>query len=441
MIDRIIVEGVRCFHTRESVPLRPITLLVGENSSGKTTLLALTRVAWDVCQGEVPVDFNEDPFPLGAYDQIASFIGGRAGRVRHFVVGAEVVAEPQSDSTAEGEDPGTIKVTAHFGVETHPRLTDWELEAGRFRVSVVYEEGADEPVLSIAAPSGSAHFTGIGTFPLFLPIPQLLSYLLFASSTRGPDEEGPKLEGSISEQDLRFFRMLAHRLPRALGPRPYAFAPIRTRPQRTYEPLKDAIRPEGAHVPIVLARLRSSDLEGWEELRESLDSFGKASGLFRDVVVKRLGRKASDPFQISVKVSTHAFNLVDVGYGISQALPIVVDSLREPEGSTFLLQQPEVHLHPKAQAELASFLALLAKRDDKRFVIETHSDYIVDRIRMDVRDHKYLEPRDVSILYFERENGSVRIHPIDIDGFGNIVDPPRCYRQFFLEEETRLLEG
>ena len=440
-MDRITIEGVRCFHDRQSVRLRPITLLVGENSSGKTTFLALIRLAWDICQGEVPIDFNDDPFPLGAYDQIASFIGGRAGRVRSFEIGAEVPAQSQASTLTSGEAASAIRVTARFAPETHPRLARWALEADGFHVDVLYEEGADQPHLTIEAPSGSASFADVGTLPLFLPIPQMLSYMLYTSSTRDPKEAGPRLEGSISDEDLGFFRALAYRLPGALGPRPYAFAPTRTRPQRTYEPLKDAIRPEGTHVPMVLAMVRSSDPEGWRELRQSLDSFGKASGLFRDVVVKRLGQKPSDPFQISVKVSTLAFNLVDVGYGISQALPIVVDSLREPPGTTFLLQQPEVHLHPRAQAELGSFLALLAKRDNKRFVIETHSDYIVDRVRMDVRDRKHLEPRDVSILYFERENGAVRIHPIQIDDLGNLVDPPRCYRQFFLQEETRLLEG
>ena len=108
--------------------------------------------------------------------------------------------------------------------------------------------------------------------------------------------------------------------------------------------------------------------------------------------MKRKGQKESDPFQIEIKSSSRAFNLVDVGYGVSQVLPIVVDVLQEPKDTTFLLQQPEVHLHPKAQAELGSFLATLGKEQHKRFVIETHSDYLIDRIRMDVRDSKRSAP-------------------------------------------------
>jgi predicted ATPase len=115
--------------------------------------------------------------------------------------------------------------------------------------------------------------------------------------------------------------------------------------------------------------------------------------------------------------------------------------LRGEVGSDFLLQQPEVHLHPKAQAELGSFLALLAKQDQKRFVIETHSNYIVDRIRMDLRDKKDLKPEDIALLYFERENGTVNIRHLELDKNGNILNAPPGYGQFFLEEEIRFIGG
>jgi predicted ATP-binding protein involved in virulence len=67
-MNRISFENVRCFFSAQSAPLRPLTLLVGENSSGKSTFLALVRLAWDLCQGISVLDLNEAPFPLGAYD-------------------------------------------------------------------------------------------------------------------------------------------------------------------------------------------------------------------------------------------------------------------------------------------------------------------------------------------------------------------------------------
>jgi len=190
-------------------------------------------------------------------------------------------------------------------------------------------------------------------------------------------------------------------------------------------------------VPMVLNKILS-EKENGSALRQALESFGKASGLFKSIEVKHKGNKDSDPFQLSVKMTGPSFNLVDVGYGVSQVLPIIVDIIQNPS-DIFLLQEPEVHLHPQAQAELGSFLASVAKEQNKNFIIETHTDYIIDRIRMDVRDKKYLTPDDVAILYFEKQQGTVKIHKLELDEYGNITNAPPTYRQFFLTEERRML--
>jgi predicted ATPase len=191
---------------------------------------------------------------------------------------------------------------------------------------------------------------------------------------------------------------------------------------------------------MALAKILSTSSSKRSEFAKALSEFGQACGLFEDVKVRRKGKKASDPFQIEVRVSGPAFNLVDVGYGVSQALPILVDSLQGEPGQIFLMQQPEVHLHPKAQAALGTFLVQLVKRENKMFVVETHSDYLIERIRMDIRDGVcQVKPEDVIILFFQRAGAEVTIHPIRIDSHGNILDAPNGYRRFFLEEERRFL--
>ena len=132
-------------------------------------------------------------------------------------------------------------------------------------------------------------------------------------------------------------------------------------------------------------------------------------------------------------------NLIDVGYGVSQVLPVVTELLRQDAPKMFLLQQPEVHLHPRAQAALGSLFCRIAAWD-RQLIIETHSDHLLDRVRMDVRDSAgSLRPEDVSILYFERGNLDVRIHSLRIDHEGNILDAPPSYRQFFMDEVKRSL--
>jgi predicted ATPase len=105
-----------------------------------------------------------------------------------------------------------------------------------------------------------------------------------------------------------------------------------------------------------------------------------------------------------------------------------------------LVQQPEVHLHPQAQAALGSFLATSAGTGAARYVVETHSDYIVDRVAMAIRDPKHpLAPNDVSLLFFEAEESGVRVHTLKFSETGDVVDPPPGYRRFFLDEQARYL--
>ena len=127
-----------------------------------------------------------------------------------------------------------------------------------------------------------------------------------------------------------------------------------------------------------------------------------------------------------------------MSYGVSQVLPILVDVLQGEERQYFLLQQPEVHLHPKSQAELASFFVEMVANHARRFVIETHSDVIIDRIRIEVKNGR-IKPRDVSFLFFERSKGATTVHNMGLDSSGNLIGAPTSYRKFFLNEEKKLL--
>jgi predicted ATPase len=193
---------------------------------------------------------------------------------------------------------------------------------------------------------------------------------------------------------------------------------------------------------MLLAKVFNTNVRAWKELKTAIDEFGHASGLFETLNIKRLGRKGAGPLQIHLNYGGPDFNLADVGYGVSQTLPIVLDAVRADRGATLLIQQPEVHLHPRAQAALGSLLLRLAQVEGKRFLVETHSDYMIDRVRMDVRDDKSVSPEAVRILYFERNDGStVQVCPLRLDDQGNIADVPVGYRRFFLQEERRFIGG
>ncbi|MDP6688819.1 MAG: AAA family ATPase [Alphaproteobacteria bacterium] len=81
----------------------------------------------------------------------------------------------------------------------------------------------------------------------------------------------------------------------------------------------------------------------------------------------------------------NSVNIRNVGYGVSQSLPVIVEILSRSFGSRFAIQQPEVHLHPKAQAALGDLFYQLALVEEKRFIVETHSDFTIDRFMLNYR--------------------------------------------------------
>ena len=426
MAVRLQLEGIRCFSALQEAEIRPITLLVGENSSGKSTFLAVYRLAYAIANNlKVEPFFNEPPFLLGAYDQIASFRNGRAGRARHFSIGF-----------CQGEDCD-LSIRTEFGPEKgQPSTHAWRVSAGELAFQFTNEGTASCAVLfenGTRRVENSAE--GFSAEEL---IGGWTDLSLENFTSLGIPQKGRPIFSAAELETLKTARrFLRKQFPR----QPFAFAPIRTEPKRTYDPIGVQPEPEGSHVPMLLAQLaRSADKDQWNELRSALKDYGFASGLFGDIEVVQKGKKESDPFQVGIRSGGPAFNLVDVGYGVSQALPILVDTLlRSSPDQDFLLQQPEVHLHPRAQAELGTFFARQADQR-RRFLIETHSDYLVDRIRMEVRRGTHLSAEDVSILYFERSEQGATIHNLELDRHGSIKNPPPGFRQFFLDEERELLE-
>lgn len=128
--------------------------------------------------------------------------------------------------------------------------------------------------------------------------------------------------------------------------------------------------------------------------------------------------------RVSVEDGAPLHDLTNVGVGVSQVLPIVVMALLAPRGSLLIFEQPELHLHPKVQARLADFFLALAI-DGKQTLLETHSEYLVDRLRLRIA----MSPNDnvrplVNILFSEKQGGCTRLTPVEISEFGSILNWP-----------------
>ena len=134
-------------------------------------------------------------------------------------------------------------------------------------------------------------------------------------------------------------------------------------------------------------------------------------------------------FNVSATPTKRLVTIADVGFGISQLLPVVVLALRSDESALLILEQPEIHLHPKLQANLADFLLTLTNKD-RRIVVETHSDHFINRLRRRIAEDETDELKEnINILFVQPpqdEEGAV-IEPLRIDRFGIIENWPRDF--------------
>ena len=442
-MDRIFLENFRCFHEEQTARLAPLTLLVGENSTGKTSFLALIRALWEAAYGGRSPDFKEAPYDLGSFDDIAHFRGGRAGRADHFEAGfaifsekrrGAVVSPKRFDIKFENKMNAPIPVKIRLTDEERNLWVEYDHPRGKsFRCSVSTPRGCwfrDEPEKSLIY--DILQFNVVWLPTMFRSKPE---WKTISGSSDSPGSEDWDM---IDYLHLNFYISAEHP-----DLHTYASAPIRSRPRRTYEQSRINRDAEGDYIPMYLASMRFQDEPRWKGLRKEIESFGQMAGLFDELLVRPLGNKPSDPFQLQIrkggrKSKGSSRNLIDVGYGVSQALPVVTELLHR-KWPICLLQQPEVHLHPSAQAALGSLFCQIAE-PERRIVVETHSDYLLDRVRMDVRDGKGdLKPEDVSILFFERGDLDVRIHSLGLDGNGNVLGAPPGYRDFFKAEARRSL--
>jgi len=411
------------------IPLRKCSFLVGENSTGKSSFLHFLRLVNSGDFWLFPRFLIEGEESLGDYSDIVSawasdkskFAVGvlntrstKTGTIRiDFAIHqfGEKDAMPLLISHVHSKDGKTIYL------RLNPRSTEYDLV--KTKNDFANEEEAVGYFSTLLArldePSDN-----LKAFPRSIPPNPPPAFAVHIIQTL---EAG----GTFSPTDLR-----------AEIPIPRIqfswIAPIRTRPQRIYSGIQREYSSEGEHSPFVLRKqLRSRSFV------EKLRAFGEASGLFETVITHTFGRGQRNPFEVMIRLLDTDLNIGNVGYGVSQVLPLVIEILsadRHP--TTFAIQQPEVHLHPKAQAALGSLLFEASKTKGHSFIIETHSDFLIDRFR--IEQSRCEDSIDAQVLFFSRSHvtGNTAT-PLEISASGGYpVDQPEEFREFFLAEEFSL---
>lgn len=143
-----------------------------------------------------------------------------------------------------------------------------------------------------------------------------------------------------------------------------------------------------------------------------------------------------DLYQVKVLGSA----ATNVGFGITYALPILVSGLTVPDGGILIVENPEAHLHAKAQSNMGYFLARMAAAG-VRVIIETHSEHIVNGIRrMIVEGKTDMSHEDMTIYFFQNKNGEKNILEFGMDEWGNLNEFPIDFFDQVRQDMFKLME-
>lgn len=428
--------------SKEYIELKRVNFLVGENSTGKTSFLSIVKLMANPSFW-LDTDFNDDYIRLGSFSELINKGGGNK---KTFSIGFYTLDKNKDEESEDDEDMDAEFRLATFKneeglpvVSKHSFILDGSLITTFIREGSMLYKRHDinlsetkpkelfEICINAHQSASTKNFKTINAegFP---------RKLFFAHSDR---LVSAALDGNDFLEGRKSFNLyLRSSLPRICW-----IAPIRAKPESTYEGYKTNATADGEHIPQLLNKMitKSKNSGRKSQIIEAINKFGTDSGLFDKVDTKPFGKDLASPFEMHVVINGKTIKVCNVGYGVSQVLPVVTEILARNGTPTFSIQQPEVHLHPKAQASLGEFIYHAANEKGNKFIIETHSDYMIDRFRLSKNKSKE-DTTSCQVLFFERGESSNRVHQININDDGSYpLEQPEAFREFFINEELALI--
>jgi predicted ATPase len=216
--------------------------------------------------------------------------------------------------------------------------------------------------------------------------------------------------------------------------------PLREHPHRTYGWSGNTPEDVGAKGEYAIACILAAEAakrrlnRGYRQKLQSFAAFIASwlvdLGVIESFQVRPTAARRKD---YEVKVRTHGglteVGLPDVGFGVSQVLPALVQAFYCPEGSTVWMEQPEIHLHPQVQAELAdAFISAVRSYEDGRprsvqLIIETHSEHFLNRLQRRIAEEG-ITPDEVAIYFAKASLNGTELEELAVNEFGDITNWP-----------------
>ena len=422
MLTKLRIQNFKSLQDTGDLAIRPLTFLVGPNSSGKSSVLQMllmlrqTVLSSDV---ESPLVTNGPFIEVGAYPDFV---------FRHEAERKLEVATEWGEADPLAGGPMQVRAALRYDSTTTQIL----LAESEFRLRETFGESVRETDGGTYA--GEAWRLGKDGRKVTQTLPGIRPLWWFFETTESLISGRTPIVVFSPRGILRWHMVrMAH-----LGPlRPY---PRRFYPITGQNPAEVGSSGEWAF-EVLWADNQSSDEQAGrllQEVREWLSKFAIAESVRLD----RLGESNQYEVVVTDPATKTEASFADIGFGASQVLPIVVQSFFARPASTLLVEQPEIHLHPKAQAELGDLFIAAAKSRDRAFIIETHSEHILARIRRRIAEGVPGITRDmVAIYYFEPTREGTKIRPVTLKENGQYEDYPSGFFEEDFEEALKHLEA
>jgi predicted ATPase len=440
MITCLDIQSFKGWRDTKEIRLAPVTGLFGTNSSGKTSILQLLlmlKQTADSADRGIALEFGDDKtlVSLGTLQSVL-FDHDASEALRWDIVWqleSELrVTDPQ---VARGPVFRSSQLEFQGSVSLGPRgrpTTDYvtyRFDGHDFRLGL---DASRRHYELTVAPADSFTFRRPPGRPIRLSGP--------AKCYGFPDEVRAYFQNAdfLADFELEFEKLMASI---------YYLGPLREDPKRQYiwggaQPQDVGQRGERVVDAMLAARARNQKVRLGHRRLAHLETYVaewlrrlELISSFRVVPVS----EGSNLYQVLVRrsVTTAEVLLTDVGFGISQILPVIVLCFYVPEGSVVILEQPEIHLHPAVQAGLADVLIDAIKLRRIQVLVESHSEHLLQRLQRRIAEEQ-LDAENVALYFCEPVGDHNRLTPLRVNKLGFISNWPQGFFGQPLEETVAM---
>jgi hypothetical protein len=430
MITELSFTNFKSWKSVQGMRLAPITGLFGTNSSGKTSVLQLllmlkqTIESTDRAQvlefGDVKSLTN-----LGSFREVV-FGHAKPGTIEFALqwnLAKTLQVMRPDDNTRALFSTDKLGFRCELGDNGADRLAvsylEYSLPSHKFRLS---RKGQSVGKYELVSDSEEFRFVRTQGRPWDIPTP--VKFYGFPDQVYAYYQNA----GFLSTLQLAFENLFGEI---------FYLGPLREFPLRHYtwkgsEPADMGPRGERVVDALLAARSRGNYISPGHRrkrltLEQRIASWLKELGLIHSFSVQPVAQDSSI-YQVLVKKSPSSAEVLitDVGFGVSQILPVLTLCYYVPEGSIILLEQPEIHLHPSVQSGLADVFIDAVKNRKVQIVVESHSEHLLRRLQRRVAEQT-VTPEEMALYFCEATDEGSQLVSLDVDLLGNIRNWPQDF--------------